>query len=372
MRLLDRYLLRELLVPLGFCLCAFLIFWISFDLFPELPHFQELKLHGQDVAEYYLVKTPQFMVIGLPVALLVALLYALTNHSRHHELTAIRAAGVGLWRMCAPYLVIGFIGSVALFAMNELWVPNIEQKAAKILNRRLEKSGGNAAEDQAAISGFSNSRVGRTWHFDSYNLKTSEMIGPKVYWRRRDGSQIELLGDRAVWTNGAWTFFGAKEHTYAGGSGELTNRNLQAVLTEPALTETPEMIRSEIKIRSRLDKRIKTPDIPLTELLDYLRLHPDPEARQRAFLYTQLHGRLAMPWTCVVVVLIAVPFGAASGRRNVFVGVASSIVICFTYFVLLQCGLALGGGGTVAPWLGAWLPNIVAAAPGLVLARRVR
>ena len=32
MRLLDRYLLRELLVPLGYCLGGFLIFWISFDL----------------------------------------------------------------------------------------------------------------------------------------------------------------------------------------------------------------------------------------------------------------------------------------------------------------------------------------------------
>ena len=37
-----------------------------------------------------------------------------------------------------------------------------------------------------------------------------------------------------------------------------------------------------------------------------------------------------------VVVVIALPFGAAGGRRNVFVGVASSIVICFIYFVLQQ------------------------------------
>ncbi len=51
-----------------------------------------------------------------------------------------------------------------------------------------------------------------------------------------------------------------------------------------------------------------------------------------AMLNTQLHGRLAAPWTCLVVVFIAIPFGSLSGRRNVLVGVASSILICFVFF----------------------------------------
>ena len=49
MRLLDRYLLRELLVPLGYCLAGFLMFWIPFDLFNELNGFQEKKLQPADI-----------------------------------------------------------------------------------------------------------------------------------------------------------------------------------------------------------------------------------------------------------------------------------------------------------------------------------
>src|SRR5688572_14934754 len=98
MRLLDRYLLRELLVPLIYCVGGFLIFWISFDLFSELNEFQRNKLTAKDIAEYYLVSAPEFLSIVLPIALLLALLYALTNHARHHEITAIRAAGVSLFR----------------------------------------------------------------------------------------------------------------------------------------------------------------------------------------------------------------------------------------------------------------------------------
>jgi lipopolysaccharide export system permease protein len=71
-------------------------------------------------------------------------------------------------------------------------------------------------------------------------------------------------------------------------------------------------------------------------------------------------------------VLVAIPFGAPSGRRNLFVGVASSIVLCFAYFVLQQMGLALGAGQHLPPWLAAWLPNIVFGLGGVWLTARVR
>ena len=373
MRLLDRYLLRELLVPLGFCLGGFMIFWISFDLFTELENFQRHKLHGPDVAEYYLAKAPEFLVTVLPVALLLALLYTLTNHARHQELTAIRAAGVGLWRMCAPYLVVGFAASLALLALNELWVPNVEDVAGRILNRRLEKAVDGGPRNVLRNLAFTNTRDGRTWQIGAYDLKTREMTDPKVDWRLRDGSHRELIAKRGVWTNGVWTFFDTLENTYAPGSGTLTNRNMQPVLPMPAFSETPDIIRSEIKISERLSRRgAKRADIPLVELLDYLRLHPEPAGQDKPWLYTKLHGRLAAPWTCLVVVLVAMPFGAASGRRNVFVGVASSIGICFAYFVLLQVGLALGSGGYLPAWLAAWAPNLAVGGTGVWLAARLR
>lgn len=94
MRLLDRYLLRELLVPSATAPRGFLIFWITSDLISDLDVFQRFKLLPRDVAAYYLVRMPELLVTVLPVALLLALLYTLTNMARHQELTAMRAAGL--------------------------------------------------------------------------------------------------------------------------------------------------------------------------------------------------------------------------------------------------------------------------------------
>ena len=137
MRLLDRYLLRELLVPFAYCLGGFLIFYVAFDLIFEINRFQEGHLLFLDVVEYYVVTLPEILADQvIPVSLLLACLYALTNHSRHNELTAMRAAGVSLWRLSLPYLVVGIVCGVAIFALNELWVPRAADKSKEILERR--------------------------------------------------------------------------------------------------------------------------------------------------------------------------------------------------------------------------------------------
>lgn len=121
MRLLDRYILREFLIPFGYCLAGFLIFWMSFDLFQDLPELQRDHLHFLDYIEYYLWKVPELLIIVLPVAMLLALLYALSSHARYHELTAMRSAGISLWRISLPYLLVGFVASLWLFALSEVW-----------------------------------------------------------------------------------------------------------------------------------------------------------------------------------------------------------------------------------------------------------
>ena len=72
MRLLDRYLLRELLVPFGYCLGSILIFWVTSELFKDLGDFQRNGMQVADIAEYYLVKMPDLLGYVLPIALLLA------------------------------------------------------------------------------------------------------------------------------------------------------------------------------------------------------------------------------------------------------------------------------------------------------------
>jgi lipopolysaccharide export system permease protein len=371
MRLLDRYLFRELFASLAYCLGGFMIFWISYDLFTGLEEMQERKLHLLDVLEYVATMVPEYLVTVLPMSLLLALLYTLSHHARHNEITAMRAAGVSLWRVCLPYFVIGFLASMALFALNEFFVPLSTDWANHILNRYVQKPDDLEADNH--FTGFVNAREHRLWQFSEYHIRTAKMLNANVSWTLTSGALRQLKADYAIYTNGAWTFFGVKEFEQAGVAAPLLPSRQTNVLVVPQFTETPKEIESEFKISNyqSLGVSHKT-DIPLMDILDYLKLHPQPSRADSAWLLTELHERLAAPWTCLVVVLIAIPFGAASGRRSLFVGVAGSIFICFAFFVLQRVGLALGLSGWLPAWLAAWLPNLIFGVAGVWMITRVR
>jgi len=373
MRLHDRYLFRELLTPLAYCLGGFLVFWISFFFFTELVHMQESKLHALDCVEYAAAMTPGFLVLALPIALLLALLYALTHHARYHEITALRAAGVGLWRLCAPYFLVGFAATAIYFGLNECVVPAGNEWAQQILNRYVITDTGPQNKTKYYKSGFRNARAHRIWQIEEFDATTATMIHPNVNWTLPDGSWQALLAERGIYTNRSWTFFNVQLFAQNGAQGNLLPILSTNVMAMPAFDETPGFIARNLKFSDAEDLlKSHSADIPISELWPYLRDNPDISAKEKARLLTKFYGRLAAPWTCLVVVFIAIPFGAAPGRRNLFFGVAGSIFICFAYFILQQVALALGMNAYVPAWLSAALPNLFFALLGIFLTLRIR
>jgi lipopolysaccharide export system permease protein len=369
-RLLDRYLLRELLVPLGYCLGGFLVFYVAFDLIFQINRFLDAHLIFWDIVEYYVVTLPELMVEQvLPVSLLLALLYTTTNHSRYNELTAMRAAGISLWRLSAPYFAIGALFGLAVFLIGEFWLSPADTKSKEIMQRRVSDPG---QRDDATKLTFSNPSTHRDWNMDRFNRHTSEILNLKLKTVLPDGSIETVYATRALYRGGLWLLDNTVTWI------QRTNDLAPTVLHTNAelsfkLPETPAWIRSEIKFNTmRAADAAKGPQFSMREIGDYLHLHSQVEPDKKARLLTQWQAGLARPFTCLAVVLIALPFGARAGRHNVFVGVASSIFICFGYFILQKISLALGLGGYLPPVLAAWLPNIVCGGTGLVLLSRVR
>jgi lipopolysaccharide export system permease protein len=370
MRLLDRYLLRELLVPLAYCLGGFLIFYVAFDLIFGIKGFQEKHLNAADLAEYYVVTLPELLVAQvIPVSLLLALLYVLTNHNRHNELTAMRAAGVSLGRLSMPYLCVGVFLGLVVLAMNELLVPQSAEKARDILRRHQPHP-----ENHAFPSKLVFYNQGRQWEVSGFNPVTTEMTAPNIQWELPNGSHRYISADRGIYAQGRWFFYHAIEWDGSSPAGpSFSDTHASNAVLALTLSETPAWVKIAIKVAAvNPVEAARKPQLSISEILGYLRPNPRLNPALRATLLTQLQCRLAEPFTCLAVVLIALPFGARAGRHNVFAGVASSVFICFAYFIMQRISMGLGVGGKLPPVLAAWLPNLVFGMTGLALLWRAR
>ena len=375
MRLLDRYLLRELLAPLAYCLGGFLTFYVAFDLIFGIKGFLEKHLGFADMAEYYVVTLPELLVmIVIPVSLLLALLYALTNHSRYQELTAMRTAGVGLWRLSLPYFGVAFLLGLVVLAMNELLVPPSEDRAREILHRYDS----NPASRVWIPVNFHNEADGRTWQIDRFNRATSEMIAPKIIRDQADGfDPVHRRGSRHLHQRPVGFL---QRGGLGAAAGAPADPNPPATQTRKAvvaltLTESPAWIESELKVSALAlspTEAAKKPQLSIREIRTYLRLHPHPAKQRREMLMTQLQCRLAAPFTCSGGGVDRAALRGGSGRQNVFAGVATALASASPISCCRKSAWAWAWAGSWRPF---WRPgcrNIGVCLAGLGLMWRAR
>src|SRR5690606_15919862 len=82
--------------------------------------------------------------------------------------------------------------------------------------------------------------------------------------------------------------------------------------------------------------------------------------------------KLAIPATCLIIVLFGAPLATSTQRGGAAFGVALSLGTTIVFLLLIQLTKAVGGNGVVAPELAAWIPSMLFGLMGLILLVRVR
>src|SRR5207247_5122604 len=90
-RILSRYLLRQHLAPLGFALAAFTLLMLLRQVAQQFGNLVGKGLPWSVILEVFLLSVPFIIAMTLPMAVLVAVLYAFSQLAGDHEITAMKA-----------------------------------------------------------------------------------------------------------------------------------------------------------------------------------------------------------------------------------------------------------------------------------------
>src|SRR3989304_1388656 len=115
--IIDRYMLRQFVQVLVICFLSLIGLYIVIDAFGHLDHFVDYaEDHGSllgTLAGFYAYRAIAFFDRTSGVLTLVALMFTVTWIQRHHEMTALLAAGITRTRVLRPVLVAGGGGGLA-------------------------------------------------------------------------------------------------------------------------------------------------------------------------------------------------------------------------------------------------------------------
>ena len=121
MRLLSRYLRRELAAPFLFSLGALTSMLLLNQIAKRLPDLVGKGLTGNVISEVLLLSLPFIVALTLPMAVLVAVLYSFSHLAADNELTAMRASGISVIQMLRPV----FFAGVAVALLNFFFIDQI-------------------------------------------------------------------------------------------------------------------------------------------------------------------------------------------------------------------------------------------------------
>src|SRR5262252_7089668 len=355
MRLLDRYVIRNFVQVYFYCIAGFTSIWLIFDVSDNISSFIDNHIGLSLVVRYYATQIPQVFIILLPVALLLSLLFALGRMSRSNEIVSMLTAGVSLPRVLLPLIGIGLLTVAASMALNYSLAPHADLARKTFLSEARSRPARNI---QGQV--FRNRTDLRTWFIQNFRLGDNTFNNLQVLQQdAKDNIVMSYLAGRAYYrpATKTWDLENVRL-AYYDAAGNITKEEFRPTLTIEHWSETPFRLGSA---------NVQAESLSVPELSDYLHYNADFPPTLLAPFRTHFQYRLALPWTCLVVVCIAAPLGIGYSRRGVLASVASAVVLVFSMNFLTHLFLALGEGDRISPIVAAWTPNLIFTVIGLYL-----
>ena len=360
MKILSKYLTKEIIGPFLFGLFAFLSIFSGLLFIDLLKDAEQYHLSIFFILKLLLLKMPEYVTQCTPIAVLLAALLGLGKLTSHSETIAMRAGGLSYSKLAAPVLVLGLIVSITGVLFNEYLVP--------FTNRTYDRLEDEAAsrEASAAIYHFkqdfyTDGILGKRFYARVYDPTTKEFQDVNII-EFNEGKASRLI--EAVdmhWKDGeGWIFENGIIYQF------LTDSYYSIIIDKGRVNYQLNLTPKDIK---QLDEDPEYKSI--TELRKYIdRFFPEGDKRRE--LLVDLHTKFALPFASLVFALLGTPLALQPQRRSNAAGFGLCIIFILIWYALMGLGNALGRSGSIPPFIGAWLPNFALTGYGLYVFAKVK
>ncbi len=361
MRILTRYILGEILslTLIGCALFTFILFM------PQLPQTLEVVVRSSstwmDVAEVFLFTLPNLFKFTIPMAVLWGVLLGLSRLAADSEIIAMRASGLGIGYIVRVASIVAVAGTLLGLA-NTLWLAPRANQAIIEMEQSIETSQASyVIQPRVFHEEFKNfvlyvqdvrSGAGAANWREVFMADVSNPVNPVITTAAsatvvNDNQQELIMRLRD----------GLRDETVADEPGQSNISTFST--TDLPLTLSPV---SDVHL-GRLETALYA--MPIHALLEHIhQLAGQPDAKRYLI---EMHNRFALPMSCLVLMLMAVPLGADSRRGGKSAGIVLTILLAFVYYFLSATGTALGLQSKLPAFAAVWTANFVFGGVGIFL-----
>ncbi|BBB91581.1 MAG TPA: LptF/LptG family permease [Methylomusa anaerophila] len=353
MRILDKYILKELFGPFFFGIAAFSSVIIGTStLFRIAQLVTKYDTPFATVVQLFVYSLPNIIVLTFPMSMLLASLLAFGRLSGSSEIIAMKSGGLSFYRLATPVFIAAFIVSIIAIGLNEKIVPAANSAYNYIVRYEIEKNTIPKSQEHIIIKDIRDGNLERLTYARNFAEETREMNGITIQEFENNHLVRIENAERAIWNDDRWIMYnGIISNFTADGRVEQTLRFNEQIMP---IEKNPASISREQK---------KPEEMSIKELQQHIKVLRREYVRTSEY-EVEMQQRIAVPMASFIFSLIGTPLGLSPNRSSSSIGLGLSIVIIFIYYTIMTVFTALGQGDAIPAVLAAWVPNMIGVVAG--------
>jgi len=349
MKIISRYLLKEVFVNVLLIMLALIAMFSFFNLIQEQKSLGKGSYGLSKVLLFVLLSAPGHVYDVMPVAVLIGCMMSLGQFARNSELVVLRVSGVSVFNIAILLLKVGLVFTILTFLVGELITPLSEKTA-----RRMRIKATDSVIAQDFRSGL--------WVKDGNSFVNVEDVLPdatllNIHIYEFDKSfKLRMISNAksGQFENDTWnlksvskTYFD-KDSSHIEQSAEAKWRSLIR----------PELLNVLLVLPERMSA---------WNLYSYIK-HLSNNKQKTTRYEVAIWGKLIYPLACMVMVMLALPFGfiqqrATSTNSKILLGIMLGVM----YQILNRVFVHLGLLNDWPPLFSAITPTILFLVAGLTM-----
>jgi len=350
MKKLDIYILKKFIVNLFIAVSGWIVIFIIINMIEQVSMFIDNEATIQQFIMYYVYFIPYIISLTLPIAMLLAVLFAVSNMAQNNEIIAQLSSGVSLYKILTPLFIAGFFISVGSIFFDEYVVPMANQKRLDLDRYEIRKNPRNTGKINNNINVQDTETRKMTVKY--FNGRRNE--GREVSFQTFAGSIMaeRIDAEKMFWQDSSWALKEAHIRRFKDGV-EILNHIKDTTIVD-----------SRIKPKNLVDIQKKPEEMSFAELTVFINELRSIGANPRKWVVDR-HLKVALPFANFIVILIGAPFASRKRRGGIGLSFGLSLLISFSFFILIRVGQVMGHQGTLDPFFAAWMGNLVFLTLGL-------
>ncbi|MDD4141850.1 MAG: LptF/LptG family permease [Bacteroidales bacterium] len=355
MKRLDLYIIKKYFTTFFLAIVLLLVVVIVFDFSEKIDKFLVDTITMREIIfDYYANFIPYFFNLFLYLFVFIAVIFFTSKLAQNSEIIAILSSGVSFYRLLVPYLTCAFLLTILAFFMSNFIIPKTNIKLTDFENKYLRKSA-----KYAMYVNDIHVQIGKADYVYVKSYNGRDNAGNDFTYEKIDfdeGMTYKLAARKVRWNEGdsTWTVMNYTERNIYSDREQVVSGDMKTIKIN-LMPKDFVFVVYDLKVMNfhQLNKFIEEERIK--------------GVRNIVEFEVEKHCRIANSFATIILTVLGFSLSCRKKRAGMGLNLGFGIALTFTYIFLMQLTTTFAINSNLAPWLAAWIPNIVFAGIACVI-----